>query len=89
MVEGLAPNRNLLQFSTPPPTLRQLFLIVMEMASWIKNSSGSERNIVLVHQSDLHSSNPTMTLACLIALMNRELFIDGPMEVLPFIQNLG
>ena len=30
-----------------------------------------------------------MTLACLVALLNREVFIDGAVEALPFIQNLG
>ena len=30
-----------------------------------------------------------MTLACLTALLNREVFIDGATEVIPFIQNLG
>jgi len=88
MVEGLSDQQNLLTFSTPPPTLRQLFLIILEMASWI-NLSDNERKVILVHQSDLHSSNPTMTLACLIALMNREIFIEGVPEVLPFIQNLA
>ena len=51
--------------------------------------SDDERKIVLLHQPDLHTSNPTMALACLIALMNRKLFIDGTQEVLPFLQDLG
>ena len=84
MVAGLAKDPNMLQFSTPPPTLRQLFLVVLEMASWI-NFSGDERHVVLVHQSDLHTSNPTMVLACLIALLNRDIFPEGCAEVLPFI----
>ena len=84
MVEGLSERQGLLSFSTPPPTLRKLFLVVLEMASWI-NLSDHERNIILMHQPDLHSSNPSMALACLIALMNRALFVDGTTEVLPFI----
>ena len=76
MVEGLAESENHreLTFSTAPPTLRQLFLIVTEMASWI-NLSSSEQNIVLLHQSDLHTSNPTLIMACLISVLHRELFI--------------
>ena len=35
LVQGLHQPSNMLQFSTPPPTLRQLFLIVLEMAAWI------------------------------------------------------
>ena len=54
------------------------------MASWIRQS-GPERNIIMLHQSDLHTSNPTMLLACLIALMNREIFIDGAKETLPYV----
>ena len=30
-----------------------------------------------------------MTLACLTALLNREVFIDGATEAIPYIQNLG
>ena len=30
-----------------------------------------------------------MPLACLTALLHREVFIDGATEVIPFIQNLG
>ena len=58
------------------------------MASWI-NTSEQEQHVVLLHQSDLHTSNPTMVLACLTALMNRDLFIGGAFETLPFIQNLA
>ena len=84
MVAGLSETESMLQFTTAPPTLRQLFLVVLEMASWI-NLSDDEKNIVLLHQSDLHTSNPTMVLACLVALMNRDLFINGAIEALPFI----
>jgi len=86
-VQGIADD-GLLKFSTPPPTLRQLFLIVLEMAAWI-NSSEAEPNVVLLQQSDLHTSNPSLVLACVTALMNRELFIDGAYETLPFIQDLA
>ena len=90
MVEGLAESANFseLTFSTPPPTLRQLFLIVSEMLSWIKLSQ-DEKNLVLLHQSDLHTSNPTLIAACLVAVLHRELFISGAMETLPFIAALG
>ena len=36
LAAGLA-KAGLLQFTTAPPTLRQLFLIVLEMASWINH----------------------------------------------------
>lgn len=51
MAEGLSPkDPRLLQFTTPPPTLRQLFLVVLEMASWINNAcSGDEKHIVVLH----------------------------------------
>ena len=78
----------MLKFTTQPPTLRQLFLTVLEMASWI-NLSDEEANIVLMHQPDLHTSNPTMILACLAALMHRDIFIRGTEETLPFIQDLA
>ena len=45
--------------------------------------------MVLLHQSDLHTSNPTMVLACLVALMNKDIFLEGAFETLPFIQNLS
>ena len=59
------------------------------MASWIQMSEEGEPNMVLLHQPDLHSSNATMVLACLIALMHREIFVQGATEVLPFVQELA
>ena len=47
MVAGLDDSDNMLKFTTAPPTLRQLFLVVLEMASWI-NLSDDEKNIVLL-----------------------------------------
>ncbi len=77
-----------MHLSTPPPTLRQLFLVVLEMASWI-NLDEQEHNVILLHQSDLYSSNSTMVLSCLVSLLNRDLFQNGPKEALPFITNLA
>lgn len=39
MVEGLSTETRL-SFSTPPPNLQRIFLIVLEMASWINTSPG-------------------------------------------------
>ena len=74
-----------LEFSTEPPTLRQLFLVILEMASWINLGSDDERNIILMHQSDLHTSTPTYTLACLIAFLNPDTLLDGAHDAVPFI----
>ena len=41
-------NDGMLEFVTPPPALRQLFLVVLEMASWI-NSCSQENYVVLIH----------------------------------------
>lgn len=43
-----SPISGFMSLSTPPPTLRQLFLIVLEMASWI-NFDDEEQNVVLLH----------------------------------------
>ena len=61
------------------------------MASWVNLSgeSSDAANIVLLHQPDLHTSNPTLVLACLAALMHRSVFVDGTVETLPFIQDLA
>ena len=47
LIQGIAQD-GLLKFSTAPPTLRQLFLIVLEMAAWI-NSRAQEQNVILLH----------------------------------------
>lgn len=88
MVEGLTEDGRILVFSTPPPTLRQIFLVVLEMASWINTSESGEHK-VLLHQPDLHSSNPSLILACLVALMHRDIFVDGAIEALPFVADLA
>ena len=88
MVEGLTDDGSVLAFSTPPPTLRQIFLVVLEMASWI-HTSESKEHVVLLHQPDLHCSNPSLVLACLVALMHRDLFVDGATEALPFVAELA
>jgi len=44
----LQASDNSVKFMTPPPALRHLFLIVLEMASWI-NSNDREQNIILLH----------------------------------------
>lgn len=59
------------------------------MASWINLSEEGEPNMVVMHQPDLHSSNATLVLACLIAFMHRETFVEGATEVLPFVQELA
>lgn len=59
------------------------------MASWIKNTSSEEKHIVLLHQPDLHCSTPTLVLSCLVALIYRDTFVEGPAEALPFVANLA
>ena len=88
-VEGLAVHPGALTFSTAPPTLMQLFLSVLEMASWINLSDEKERKVVLLHQPDMHSSTPTLVAACLVSLIYKDLFLDGPTEALPFIKDLA
>ena len=60
------------------------------MESWLQSNASEEpKNVLLVHQPDIHSSTTSMVLVCLITIMNRHLFVEGASEALPFIQDLA
>ena len=39
---------NQLKFMTAPPTLRNLFIVIIEMASWL-NQNGPDKNVIMMH----------------------------------------
>ena len=49
-----------------PPSLDRLFMIVIEMASWLNNS---EDHKLAIHVDQKNSTNPYFVLSCLIAYM--------------------
>jgi len=73
-------------FQTEPPNLDVIFLVIIEMTSWLKNSSD---HVIVVHQHDLKTSNPTLLLACLLSMMFKEEFPDGAAQVLPYVREMG
>jgi len=54
-----------------PPSLDRLFMIVIEMASWLNNSKD---HTIVVHIDDKSSTNPYFVLSCFMAYTKRNLF---------------
>ena len=86
-------------FSTCPPSIERTFKTVIEMAGWIdvqnrnkaEDGQAMEEHAAILHQPDLHTSNTTFILACLVAFLHRRgIFRDtGSQGALRFIQKLA